>query len=766
LEKIDKSEFTRVERAKGLSLWLCYQSGLSFWNNMAGGMVLTGLLLELGAKDGQIGLLGSLAYIGSMTQLIALNISRRVSNQKRWWLLCQGVARFLYAGLAIVGFTLSKNSAVSTILLIVGMANLISALSSPVTNAWYMEILSPSLRASFISRQNLVTVTSSIVAGLLVGRLLDIFPGSKGFYIAYGLSLAVACIMQFFLRALPFYDMPLGQTKGAVNVKKTGVKEISQDKTFMAFTVFFNSWVLVTTLMAPFTNVYYLKVISMPYSTLAILNAVANFSALVTYPIWGYLINRYGNKPAMGIAILWAMVGNVALILSTKEYYSFLFPVVAIGAILSAGHGIAANNMYYGLLPHGEKRASYMAFYSTVQGSIGLIGPIIGGYLATSAVNLSFQLFGITIDYLRILYFGQIFLYLILFFALQRLKDEGALGLREFIGEIKTKAPVALLKGMLFSSKSPRTSTRVEGVKDLGRTGSPLATERLVEALDDSSVVVRREAIRSLSELKALYTVPELISRLKDPEYGHEVDIIRALGQMGDARARVPLIEFLRSHTDDEGLTIETIVALGTLGGEEARSELVHVLKSSTNTRIQVSTIEALANLGDSSFVPTAMELIEEEALSRRAQMRVLVSLARIVGVEEEFYRLMSLPELEAVVRFSKLLSNLRRNLSPFSEKILSGGDIRTKEEMLRLAADLLEAYQMEDEALFGEAAEALVGNLLEVTPREGASREIILDILTGVYDSGVIRKGAFPITALVILLSHTLIIMETEGLS
>lgn len=771
----NKREFTRAERASGLSLWLCYQGGASIWTNLVGGMVLTGLLLELGANDRQIGFLGALAYIGSMTQLIALNISRRVSNQKRWWIISQNIAWVLRATLAIIGLLFTHDRAVRVILFTVGTANFIAALSAPIANSWYVELVSPSLRAAFISKQNLITVTSSVISGLAVGYLLDLFIGCKGFLIAYGLSVPIAFARHTFLKKLPFYDLSLGQ-RSKDSTSRSGNRDIIKDKDFMAFTVFFNSWVLAANLMAPFTNVYYLKVLYMPYSTLALLTAVANVAALITYPAWGYLINRYGNKPALTIGLIWAVIGNIALILATPQNYTFLFPVVAVGAILSAGYGIAANNMYYSLLPQGERKASYMAFYSTVQGSIGLVAPIIGGYLAAFVANKGFQFLGVSIDYLRILYLGQAILFIFLLPLLKRLKEESAIGLKEFIGEMKTKAPVALLKGMIFSSKSPRASTRAEGVKGLGLAKSPVASERVIKALDDSSIEVRREAINALAELKSRDAVPELITRLKDPGYSHDSDILRALGEIGDVSAVGPIIEYLRAHIDEENSSIEAIMALGILGGDEARDELKSVLANAQEARVIVATIEALGRFREAEeLVPKAIQLLSGQ-VSRHANMRILMSLAKVGNVEGEFYRLNSLPELEVVVRFSKLLSKLRRELGLLDKSYWkSEGFDNEREVMLSFAADLLEAYQIEDEARFEISAKSLIEKLINVID-EGKlvlysrksqemqkQHDINMDILERMCSSGLIEDANFSVYSLAMLLSYNLIAAEED---
>ena len=128
--------------------------------------------------------------------------------------------------------------------------------------------------------------------------------------------------------------------------------------------------------------------------------------------------------------------------------------------------------------------------------------------------------------------------------------------------------------------------------------------------LKSSNVVIKKEAIYNIGELKVREALPELIDLLNKNIGEINIDIIDALGKIGDSSAVKPLIVML--DNDDSLIREKTIEALGKIGDKRSVPALVSILEQKDNrTEAEVFTaIWALGNIGDRSAEPILNSLI------------------------------------------------------------------------------------------------------------------------------------------------------------
>jgi len=154
---------------------------------------------------------------------------------------------------------------------------------------------------------------------------------------------------------------------------------------------------------------------------------------------------------------------------------------------------------------------------------------------------------------------------------------------------------------------SDEPNKRLEAVKSLGASNEPKAIDYLLQAVGDSDVRVRAKAISVLGQLRATEATPVLIQylflRTTDPQMKNL--ILASLGQIGDARAAKPIVDFL--HRDlDEATRGTAIFALGEIGSSDASQTLESMAKTEKNSTLKRLTTEALAKVEQRQAVRSA----------------------------------------------------------------------------------------------------------------------------------------------------------------
>lgn len=153
------------------------------------------------------------------------------------------------------------------------------------------------------------------------------------------------------------------------------------------------------------------------------------------------------------------------------------------------------------------------------------------------------------------------------------LSDESICGLAiQALREIKDPRAVQPLTNVLRNPRHGRSAAEA-----LGEIGDPRAIEPLIAVLGDENVAYG--AMIALGQLKASAAVPPLLAMLT-PGLNESVksQLIKTLGEIGDARAAEPLLAQMRRSSDIWRQTI--LGALGGIPDTRAVAALVEALKS------------------------------------------------------------------------------------------------------------------------------------------------------------------------------------------
>jgi aminopeptidase N len=175
------------------------------------------------------------------------------------------------------------------------------------------------------------------------------------------------------------------------------------------------------------------------------------------------------------------------------------------------------------------------------------------------------------------------------------------------LGSFRTTAAAGLLKPVALGDESYLVEG--EAARALGKTRQSDAFDTLVELLDRPSWfdVVRAGAIEGLAALRDDRAVPHLRARVR---YGQPMRMRRAsvlaLPKLASDRATRETIEDLLEDRDPI-LRVDAVRALGELGDAKARPALVACLETDLDSRVRRRIREVLRDLGDSKRASDAL---------------------------------------------------------------------------------------------------------------------------------------------------------------
>lgn len=696
---------TRVEIARGLRLFLFEGAFSSLWGQLAGGAVFTGLALYLGATTTQIGILAALPALANLSLVLASFIGRRIANKERFVLITGSLHQCLWASAVLVRLFVPQNLWVLAFGIMIGLGSIFASLSSPAFNAWFAQLVPDNVRASYISRRSATVAFLGMVGGIGAGRFLDLVPGYRGFAILFGLALFFGLLGKGMLLRVPPTSIPQKKEGPQLSFWEH-LRLPLQNTSFVTFCIFYFFWAFANGLVAPFHTVYLLREINAPYFQVALFSAISTLSTVISYRAWGYLLNRYGNTPIVQLTFLLSIPLSLFWFFATKGNYQVLVTLVSIlGGTLGAGATLATNNMLYSLMPPGEEKANYWSFFSSVTGIAAASAPVLGGLLAKALTPIKFQLFGVPIGNLQLMFLANGILLLVPLFIFPHIGEKAA-SLQYLVRQLKSGNPLGLAYYLRQINQPVEEETKVKAVRSLGKLKSSLAVDEIVKALDDASTQVRKEAARALGEIQDSEAVEPLLEKMVSPESGIQAEAALALGKIPDWRGTKALLEALASP--ERQVKLSAINALGEVGGDEARERLLAFFAICPDPALEPALIEALGKLGEARMIPLAFRSLTSFT-NPVVQLQILSSIAQVAGADN-FYKLIALEEVEQTARAMKLLGSLTKRL-------------QRDHKLKPLAAKLEAAFEDEDYQGFVEVSR----ELLLHSKKQGPAKDALL---------------------------------------
>lgn len=632
-------ELNRLEVLSGLRIATYEASFATVWATLTTGVFLMGFALWLGANNVVMGLVTAIPTFGGLIQIVSSYFGERMKNRKSitaWFSL---LGRGLWLPILLLPIFLPRELALYPFLILLALSYVALNIPVPAYMSWMSDLVPPDHRGRYFGRRNMIAGIVGMILALPAAKFLDFATKHDYGRIGYGVlfGLAVAGGIASFLCLLrqpepprhpapPREDAPQGFA-GVVAYYKTPFA----DKNFMRLTLFNVIFGLGQNFAAPFYMVYAVKNLNVNYTQLQVFATLTSVASLASMPLWGYLSDRFGNKPllaigAFGTATLpwyWIMVnpGRPSVML-------FLLCTVNLtGGLWWAGVQLTQFNLLISLSP-SQKTPIYVATMSAITGLTGGLAPMAGSVLMRNLEGwsvhflgrdwLNFHLAFVVSSTLR---FGSLFL-------LSRVLDPRSTTTRAVIHQL-TRANPRLFQSIRRLQKSGDVEEKLRATEALGESRSTIAVSELEAALRDPNPQMRIEAAHALGEIGDASAAEALLHALQDPGSGVVEEAARALGRIGDRRVCASLLNLLL----DEDASLHrrercaVISALGDLGGAEVSHALLALLETTQESEEKEALVRALGEIGDPAALPPLLREMESEP-----PRSLLLALFRAIG--------------------------------------------------------------------------------------------------------------------------------------
>ncbi len=502
------------------------------------GMARERFLKYLGATPADLGILVSLLSFAQVAQLFGGLVCRRIRRRKFIWMGVIIFHRLLFFGFLAAPFLFeTTGSRVFWAFAVLFVHDLLMQFGGPIWVSWMADLVPHgSFNRDWGSRQR-ITTYMRIVGQLAIVFLFGWFEQKgkivEGYWIlgSAGVILGVIDIVLFHSVPEPKNDVEGRETPWRVIIEPLANRE------FRPYIIFRFVFQIGVALFAPFMGYFMLNVLLLPAWAGEALAIVSTLSMAASSRIWGTLCDTYGKRPVLQLVILGKCVIPLCFSLAPQApevmipvlLLGFAFDGVMNGALLLVMMSYTMQNV-----PR-RNRAMYTAATNLFSaGIVMMIVPVFAGFMIDGIGERAWEIGPWVFGGYQISFMIGILLRLSSVPLTWRLREPGALPVREMLSDLTETNVFSLLRDTRRLASSRRASKRAHAARRLGRLRSPLAIGELLRALDDPEAGVRRAAARALGRIGSSDATEKLAELLTNRESQAQGPAARALGRIGD----------------------------------------------------------------------------------------------------------------------------------------------------------------------------------------------------------------------------------------
>ncbi len=369
-----------------------------------GNFILATLLSKFfGISEGPYGILVSLPYWCSFLQIFFLSTFTARLSAKRITLVSgwlHWIAWIILVGLLPSFPRTLPNVSASYFIGFFFVLSLLLAVNTIAWNSWIHEWTHENLRGRYFGFRNKLIQILTIFFLLAVSKVFDLLPQS------------ISTFQLIFLFALGL-RIPSLLAQGAMKVGRgfsSEVKEISvrdqirlilKTPVFLWFIGFGVVWGFASNTFGPFYPVFMLQELKLSPSDLGTLVILTTIPLALSFPAWGALVDRFGNRPVMIVSIILIQTQNYLWCFLDSNHAWMLYPMWIWGGYTNGGFILGLFNLLLKLAP---KEAKTLAIgFNLAATSVSMAAAVvIGGQLLSLGRHLGLS--GLTLYHLAFLF--------------------------------------------------------------------------------------------------------------------------------------------------------------------------------------------------------------------------------------------------------------------------------------------------------------------------------------------------------------------------
>lgn len=372
-----------------------------------GSVFLTKFAVLLQATPFHFSVLAAIGQLGQVFQLFGVAIGRRMTSRRPAVVALSAAGRALPLLFAFLPFLFPPAVA---IWLFLGFAFLSTALMAASANlwvAWISDMIPLSIRGRFFSRRSQYTVVVGLLCGYLFGAFIDLFspqPGLLGGWLRTVLPFGAVLReenLPYALGTVFCVGIALGLTGVGVLARQPErpktverepfwslVAEPLRDGNFRRLLLYGLWWMLAIGIASPFWSPFMIQKLGMSMVSIQVYGTISTTATLLALRPWGILIDRFGNKTAMRLALVLGGLNPLLWVFVTPQHYEILFLEAATSGIMWSGAGIVATNLVLAIAPD-HRRQVYSGVFGAFSGLAMMATMLLSGLFLPPALNLA-----------------------------------------------------------------------------------------------------------------------------------------------------------------------------------------------------------------------------------------------------------------------------------------------------------------------------------------------------------------------------------------
>ena len=341
--------------------------------------------LALGASNTVVGILGAIPSIAMLLMEIPGAKLVEYFRRKSIFLTCTGLSRISWLLILLIPYLFKEHA-----LLCVGAFFFITRafeyLADPAWSSWAADLVPDRMRGAFWGRRNMVVSMASAAASLIAGAYLDLFP--KESYLGFATLFGAGILLGLYSNTIMAKIKEPEYRDHDHHRLREFFKIDGQFRTYCWTMVLFY---FAVNIASPFFTVYMLQNLGLSYTYFVVAGAIATVSRILAHPHFGYVSDKFGDKPVAVICMVGTALVPLAFLFVTVETLWLIVPAQILSGIVWAGMDLTSWNLLLDLTSR-DKRALQVAEYNLLTSIPIAVAPVVGGILAD---NVTIVLTGI-----------------------------------------------------------------------------------------------------------------------------------------------------------------------------------------------------------------------------------------------------------------------------------------------------------------------------------------------------------------------------------
>jgi len=272
-----------------------------------------------------------------------------------------------------------------------GVLGLTIAFSGVGWVSWVQEWVPPRLMGRYFGMRNRITQTITVLFLLTAGFVLDELHRSV---LAFQLLLAGTVILRVGSVWMQQRTVtPAGALNEAHLPWREQLEELRRRPSYFWFIAYGAAWGFAANFFGAFYPVFMYEQLGLSVKFVSTMLILTGIGSAISYPGWGKLADRFGNKPVMIVCMVAWQAQYAVWVFLTPQNIWLLYALWSFAGATSAGFILGLFNIQLRLIPPTSKTLA-ISINLAVTSLLTAVAPILGGWtlqhlLATGAEPLS-----------------------------------------------------------------------------------------------------------------------------------------------------------------------------------------------------------------------------------------------------------------------------------------------------------------------------------------------------------------------------------------